>query len=76
MHARREPWNKAWSVCMRGTSEGERVIEGDKATAKTHIVSAEDTNDLAVAVDLAEDPLLHVLEGIVSKGTGRGTSRD
>lgn len=61
---------------MRETSVGGRVIEGDEATTKTHIVSAEDTNDLAVAVDLAEDPLLHVLEGIVSKGTGRGTSRD
>jgi hypothetical protein len=28
---------------------------------RTYIVATEDTNDFAVAVQLAEDPLLHVL---------------
>jgi hypothetical protein len=36
----------------------------------TYIVATEDTNDLAVAVKLAEDPLLHVLQKkrVVSRG--------
>lgn len=31
----------------------------------TYIVTTEDTNDFAVAVQLAEDPLLHVLRGAI-----------
>lgn len=29
---------------------------------QTYIVTSKDTNDFAVAVQLAEDPLLHVLD--------------
>jgi hypothetical protein len=32
------------------------------AGVSTYIVAAENTNDFAVAVELAEDPLLHVLQ--------------
>lgn len=41
---------------------------------KTHIVAAQDTNDFAVAVQLAEYPLLHVLDrekDLVSKSRFR-----
>jgi hypothetical protein len=41
----------------------------------TYIVTTEDTNDFAVAVQLAEDPLLHVLRGAIwSVESGRQMS--
>lgn len=41
--------------------------EPNRRKGGTYIVAAENTNDFAVAVELAEDPLLHVLQsGLVS----------
>lgn len=44
-------------------------ITGIAKEIGTYIVAAEDANNFAVAVQLAEDPLLHVL-GHVSEQTG------
>jgi hypothetical protein len=44
----------AWKCHSHKASTGAGVF--------TYIVAAENTNDFAVAVELAEDPLLHVLQ--------------
>jgi hypothetical protein len=56
-----------------GSAHEGRDGEGNKETTNTHIVAAEDTDDLAVAVDLTEDPLLHVL-GDCQQRHGTGSS--
>jgi hypothetical protein len=46
----------------RGTGSIAAVGKYVNRGYSTYIVATEDTNDLAVAVKLAEDPLLHVLQ--------------
>lgn len=44
-------------------------MTSDKGWDDTYIVATEDTNDFAVAVQLAEDPLLHVLGRDCQRGS-------